>query len=68
MVQGPGESDIPVANLTATTTTRGCLLACPQNEESESSSLVFRQICFYTVRVSETFKGNYSVSERVASQ
>ena len=36
---------------------RTCIRACPFNLRREDSS----QICEYTVRVTEVFKGNYSV-------
>ena len=42
------------ANLTST---NGCELACPSSLPDED----YPQPCEYTVRVTEVFKGNYSV-------
>lgn len=56
----PGEEPV-VVDLT---TDQSCRLVCPFNAMSSteyySSS---SQPCFYTVRVKEVFKGNYSVSQ-----
>ena len=47
------------------TTTDGslCGLICPSNRDEDSIHNGYQyQPCFYTVRVGEVFKGNYSVS------
>ena len=62
-LNGPGEGDnLPLINLTSTRF-QACGLSCPFNMVSEGIFTIDPlQRCIYTVRITEAFKGRYTVS------
>ena len=66
-MEGPGEGDdLPVTNTTRSES-KMCALSCPFNVIPEDdldfeAEIEASQPCYYRVRITETFKGKYSVS------